>query len=104
MKLFKQKLQKAVKTALPHYIHHRNYIGRGNSEATTIRQIVQVVALVAIAYRNIPLWLSILMGLTLLAVYWTIGWVWDKNNGNEKEADWGNKRNPAILKLLKRKI
>ncbi len=102
MKPFKIILQKAVKAALPHYIHHRNYIGRGNSEATTLRQIAQVILLAKIAYASMPISCSIILGIGLLAAFWAMGWVWDKNNGNQAEAEWGNKRNPAIQALLKR--
>lgn len=103
MKLYKRILQKAIKAALPHYIHHRNYIGRGNGEVTTIRQIVQVILFAKMAFSKLPIATMILLGFLLLFLFWLIGWVWDKNNGNELEADWGNKRNPAIRKLLKRK-
>lgn len=104
MRAYRNWLQKKVKQLIPQYIHHRNYIARGNSEATTIRQITQVVLLAKIAYKEIPLWASVLLGASLIITFWTIGWIWDKNSGNEAEAEWGNRRNPFVKKLLKRKL
>lgn len=95
----RNKLQAKVKELLPHYIHHRNLIGKGNGEFTFLRHPIQMGLLLAIAYKQIPIWAIVGLVILYLAGCWIFGWVWDKNAGYDFETEWSNDRNPTIRKI-----
>lgn len=96
--------RKYLKRLLPAYINHRNYINKGLSEANTLRYVVQIVLIGKIAYRQMPTSLMIMSGFITIIAFWAIGWAWDKVKGYDAETEWGNKRNPTIQHIKKRKL
>ena len=95
--------RKYLKKFLPHYVHHRNYINKGNGEATTIRHIVQMILLAKIAFTWLPYWSLIPAGIMIVSIYWSIGKGWDWLRGYDVEHEWSNDRNPTI-QHIKRKV
>lgn len=101
MNRFKDKLKRG-------FIHHRNYLQKGMGEIYAFRAIFMTLTAAGIGLKylfsiELPTIIYITAGVAFSLSCWTIGWLWDKTHMYDVEADWGNKRNPAIRKLLKRK-
>ena len=103
LKQVRPRLQLFVAKTLPHYIHHRNYINKGNSEANTIRHIIQVVLIAKIAFTELPIWIIVIFGLVVVGCYWCLGKFWDLNKGYDCELEWSNSRNPT-LQIIKSNV
>ena len=88
-------LQKKIARYLPEYINERNLVSKGHNEITILRQIVQMVGIIAIAWKiSIGVGISIGIGYIIFCRYF--GLFWDRNKGYDMEAEWGNKRNPFV--------
>lgn len=91
------------------FIKHRNYLTKGMGEIYAFRAIVMFVTAIAIFVKyllntDLPLWIYTLIGVALTAGCWLVGLLWDRAHMYEIETEFSNQRNPAICKLLKRKI
>jgi hypothetical protein len=89
-------------------IKHRNYIQKGMSEIYAFKAIIMFVTAVGLMFkylldRELPITLLIAIGILMTLGCWLIGKLWDKAHLYDIETDFGNERNPAMRKLLKRK-
>ncbi|KKK66666.1 hypothetical protein LCGC14_2961810, partial [marine sediment metagenome] len=75
----------------------------GNSEANTIRHIIQVVLIAKIAFTELPIWIIVIFGLVVVGCYWCLGKFWDLNKGYDCELEWSNSRNPT-LQIIKSNV
>jgi hypothetical protein len=91
------------------YVHHKNLYCKGESEIGFFRQAFfgfQSMAVGWLFIRNIwpdfptwVIWLAPLLLMVKTAVYWSVGYFWDRNRIFDHEHSWGNQRNP-IMKYI----
>jgi len=101
MKAYKEKLK-------TEFIKHRSYLTKGMAEIYAFRAIIMFVAAAGVILKylievELPFAVYAITGLIMSFACWLIGYYWDKSHLYDTEADFGNKRNPAIRALLKRK-
>ena len=89
------------------FIEHKSFIGKGMSELYNLKSVIGFILLLGIwlQQRNImlPSWLYLTIGIVGTFGCWLLGKLWDKAHMYDVEAEFSNKRNPAIRKLLRRK-
>lgn len=89
------------------YLYERNYIQKAYGEVSWIKGLVEFFLIVAIAWKfllpgtALPPYLLIILGGLVIITLRMVGWFWDKNKFFQREADWGNHRNPFVQEMLR---
>jgi len=91
------------------YIHHRNLYGKGQGEVAQFKALIslQAVMITWLFLKTTFPWLENWMFFAFVPflvtfkviLHWYVGHWWDTHNVYDKEADWGNVRNPIQKKV-----
>ena len=86
------------------YIHHKNLFNKGHGELGFILGLFNPGLIMVMwlflrdLFPGLPYWvLFIILPISMIlemGISWSIGYWWDVNQVYDKEADWGNRRNP----------
>jgi len=94
------------------YIHHKNLFNKGRGEVAFVFSLFNPGSLMIgwlffrdlvpelpywVLFIMVPVWMFFEIGLS-----WSVGLWWDKNKVYDKEADWGNDRNPISKAVSER--
>jgi len=105
MRLFRFKDKICLDRWLRVYIHHKNLFTKGRGEIdfvrglTSYQGIILAWLFVKSLWPAIPYWVVVIGApayfVLEVTICWSLGRWWDKNKIFQKEADWGNKRDPV---------
>ena len=86
------------------YIHHKNLFNKGHGELGFVLGLFNPGLIMVMwlflrdLFPGLPYWvLFIILPVSMIleiGISWSIGYWWDINQIYDKEADWGNDRNP----------
>lgn len=87
------------------YVIHKNYFAKGVGEITYIKNVGEMILLIAIWLNtrgyNVPIWIIGSGALVLVLILWLTGYLWDKNQFYHIECEFGNKRNFFVEEMRK---
>ena len=90
------------------YVREKNYINTGINQITLVKQFAELYILVGVWFtvrgEAVPHYILIPAFATLMLCMRTLGKLYDTAHLFEEEAEFGNRRNPAMRKLLKSKL
>src|SRR3990167_11056168 len=90
------------------YIHHRNLYAKGHGEVGFIRSLIPLQSLMILwlflkSIGEIPNWFAYIgipvILLSIIALHWVVGYLWEQHKIFDKENDWNNERNKAMRKI-----
>ena len=95
-----------VERWINYYVGFRSYIGAGRGIVEFLIDAIKMSAyagammiFMGFKIEDFPKWFFVVVGFLYLLSMALLGWGWDKVKGFEISAEWGNVRNPMMMRI-----